>query len=79
MGPPVNDWKGASHSDLKGHIIVDFDNQTKQHHEVLETFFAGNTKEIYQCLKPVSSHDTNKAWIKNIGFIPSKLTVNNIS
>ena len=25
VGPAVNDWKGASHSHLKGLIIVDFD------------------------------------------------------
>ena len=33
----------------------------------LRHFFAGNTKEIYQSLKPVSVHYRNKAWIKNIG------------
>ena len=33
----------------------------------LETFFAGNTKEMHQSLKLVSVHYRNKAWIKNIG------------
>ena len=67
-GPPVNDWKGALHSDLKGRIIVNFYNQTeKLHDEVFETFLAGNNKEIYQSLKPVSVHYRNKAWIKQIG------------
>ena len=46
MAPPVNDWKGVSHSDLKGCIIVDFYNQPKKlHDEVFETFLAGNTKK----------------------------------
>ena len=33
------------------------------HDEVLETFFAGDTKENCKSLKPVSVHDRNKAWI----------------
>ena len=34
---------------------------------MLETFFAGDTKENCQSLKPVSVHYRNKPWIKNIG------------
>ena len=33
------------------------------HDEVLEIFFAGDTKENCKSLKPVSIHDRNKAWI----------------
>ena len=36
------------------------------------------TKEMHQSLKLVSVHYRNKAWINNIGFFPSKVTVNNI-
>ena len=31
--------------------------------EVLEIFFAEDTKESCKSLKPVSIHDRNKAWI----------------
>ena len=67
-GPLVNNWKRASHSDLNGHIIVNLCNQPKElYDDVFETFLAGNTKEIYQSLKPVSGYYRNKAWIKHIG------------
>ena len=43
---PVNDWEGNSHSHLEGCVIVYCNNKTEElHDEVLEIFFAGNTKE----------------------------------
>ena len=36
---------------------------------IVETFFAGDTKENCQSLKQVSVHYRNKAWIKNIGIL----------
>ena len=39
------------------------------HDEVLEIFFAGNTKENCKSLKLVSVHYRNKAWINNIGVL----------
>ena len=41
-------------------------NLKELHDEVLEIFFAGNTKENCKSLKPVSVHDRNKAWINKV-------------
>ena len=41
-------------------------NHNELHDEVLEIFFAGDTKENCKSLKPVSVHYRNKAWINNI-------------
>ena len=53
-------------------------NLKELHDEVLEIFFAGNTKENCKSLKPVSVHDRNKGWInKYRGSFLLKVTVNN--
>ena len=39
------------------------------HDEVLEIFFAGDTKENCKSLKPQSVHYRNQAWINNIGVL----------
>ena len=62
VASPVNDWEGNSHSHLEGFVIVYCNNKTKElHDEVLEIFFAGNTKENCKSLKPVSVHYRNVA------------------
>ena len=58
---------GGINSQLKLHSQFDIDFGAKSerlHDEVFETFFAGNTKELYQPLWLVSVHYTNKALIK---------------
>ena len=54
-------------------------NLKELHDEVLEIFFAGNTKENCKSLKPVSVHDRNKTWINKYrgSFLVYKCTVNN--
>ena len=48
-------------------------NLKELHDEVLEIFFAGNTKENCKSLKLVSVHDRNKTYIKYRGSFLLKL------
>ena len=66
-GPPVNEWEGNPHLQFELCLIQDGHLTLKSFIMMLETFFAGYTKENCQSLKLVSVHYRNKAWIKNIG------------